>query len=184
MEPLSSRKMAVQPRAFKSAITDIPTPFRYRTMETYRSQRLEVDSSRGFTMIEVLVAIFVLTVGLVALSSLATATLSGTESARFAGLAANLASEKLEDLNRWPYWDPNVYVASGKTAGSLASDIQSSVTSNSITETVNYYDNITIANANGSITETVLSLVGGTETYTTLTHNADGTLTQSQSTTA
>ena len=69
-------------------------------------------------MVEVMVAILVLTVGLVALSSLATATLSGTESARFAGLAANLASEKLEDLNRWPYWDPNVYVASGSTAGS------------------------------------------------------------------
>jgi Tfp pilus assembly protein PilV len=135
-------------------------------------------------MIEVMVAILVLTIGLVALSSLAAKALSGTESSRFAGLAANLASEKLEDLNRWPYWDPNVYVASGNTAGGLAADIQSSVTSNGITETVNYHDDISIADANGSITETVLSLVNGTETYTTLTHNPDGTLNQSQSTTA
>src|SRR5581483_10564663 len=100
--------MAVQPRVSKSAIRDIPTRLRCRTMETYPLQRLEVRASRGFTMIEVMVAILVLTVGLVALSSLATATLSGTENARFGGLAANLASEKLEDLNRWPYWDPNV----------------------------------------------------------------------------
>ena len=150
-------------------------------METYPSQRLEVDSSRGFTMVEVLVAILVLTVGLVALSSLATATLSGTESARFAGLAANLASEKLEDLNRWPYWDPNVYVASGSTAGGLTADAQATVTSQGVTETVNYYDNVYISDSNtsasvqtGAITETVLGLVNGAETYTTLTHNPNG----------
>lgn len=158
-------------------------------METYPSQRLDVDSSRGFTMVEVMVAILVLTIGLVALSSLATATLSGTENARFAGLAANLASEKLEDLNRWPYWDPNVYASSGTTAGSLTSDAQASVTSQGVTETVNYYDNVYISDTNssstvetGAITETVLGLVNGTETYTTLTHNPDGTLHQTQST--
>ena len=157
-------------------------------METYPSQRLELDSSRGFTMVEVMVAILVLTVGLVALSSLATATLSGTESARFAGLAANLASEKLEDLNRWPYWDPNVYVASGSTAGSLTSDAQASVTSQGDTETVNYYDNVYISDSNtsagvqtGAVTETVLGLVSGAETYTTLTHNPNGMLSQTQS---
>lgn len=157
-------------------------------METYPSQRLEPDSSRGFTMVEVMVAILVLTVGLVALSSLATATLSGTENARFAGLAANLASEKLEDLNRWPYWDPNVYVASGSTAGSLTSDAQASVTSQGDTETVNYYDNVYISGSNtsasaqtGAVTETVLGLVNGTETYTTLTHNPSGMLSQTQS---
>ncbi len=157
-------------------------------METYPSQRLEVDSSRGFTMIEVLVAILVLTVGLVALSSLATATLSGTESARFAGLAANSASEKPEDLNRWPYSDPNVYVASGSAAGNLTSDAQASVISQGVTETVNYYDNVYISDSNtsasvqtGAITETVLGLVNGAETYTTLTHNPNGMLSQTQS---
>jgi len=158
-------------------------------METYPSRPHELASSRGFTMVEVLVAILVLTIGLVALSSLATATLSGTENARFAGLAANLASEKLEDLNRWPYWDPNVYAGSGATAGNLSSDAQASVTSQGVTETVNYYDNVYISDTNtsasvqtGAITETVLGLVNGTETYTTLTHNPDGTLAQTQST--
>jgi hypothetical protein len=124
-----------------------------------------------------------MTVGLVALSALAAKTMSGTECSRFAGLAANLASEKLEDLNRWPYWDPSVYVASASTAGSLSSDVQTSVTSG-ITETVNYYDDVSIGNASGAVTETVLGLVGGTEKYTTLTHNPDGTMTQTQATAA
>ncbi len=134
-------------------------------------------------MIEVMVAMFVLTVGLVALSSLATQTLSGTESSRFAGLAANLASEKLDDLNRWPVADPNVWVASG-TAGALNSDVQSSVAAPIDTELVNYYDNVYIGDANGAVTETVLGLNGATEQYTTLTHNPDGTLTVVTSTTA
>ena len=106
-------------------------------METYPLRLRKDLSARGFTMLEVMVAIFVMTVGLVALSALAAKTMSGTESSRFAGLAANLASEKLEDLNRWPYWDPNVYVAAGSTAGGLTSDVQASVTSG-ITETVNW----------------------------------------------
>jgi prepilin-type N-terminal cleavage/methylation domain-containing protein len=152
-------------------------------MEIYPLHRHKNISARGFTMLEVLVAIFVMTVGLVALSALAAKTMSGTESSRFAGLAANLASEKLEDLNRWPYWDPNVYVASASTAGSLSSDVQTSVTSG-ITETVNYYDDVSIGNASGAVTETVLGLVGGTEKYTTLTHNPDGTMTQTQATAA
>jgi prepilin-type N-terminal cleavage/methylation domain-containing protein len=150
-------------------------------METYPLRLRKDLSARGFTMLEVMVAIFVMTVGLVALSALAAKTMSGTESSRFAGLAANLASEKLEDLNRWPYWDPNVYVAAGSTAGGLTSDVQASVTSG-ITETVNYYDDVSIGNASGAVTETVLGLVGGTEKYTTLTHNPDGTLSQTQTT--
>jgi prepilin-type N-terminal cleavage/methylation domain-containing protein len=152
-------------------------------METYPLQRRKSQFARGFTMLEVLVAIFVMTVGLVALSALAAKTMSGTENSRFAGVAANLASEKLEDLNRWPYWDPNVYVAPGNTAGSLTSDVQASVTSG-ITETVNYYDDVSVGNSSGAVTETVLGLVGGAEEYTTLTHNPDGTMTQTQTTAA
>jgi hypothetical protein len=63
------------------------------------------------------------------------------------------------------------------------------VTSQGVTETVNYYDNVYISDSNtsasvqtGAITETVLGLVNGTETYTTLSHNPDGTLSQTQST--
>lgn len=159
-------------------------------METYPSHRRKFGS-RGFTMIEVLVAIIVLTVGLVALSALATQTVTGTQSSRFAGLAANLASEKLEDLNRWPVNDPNVWVAAGSTAGGLTSDVQTSVTSPLDTESINYYDNVYISNTNvstsdesGAVSETVFGMVNGTETYTTLTHNPGGTITSTSTTSA
>lgn len=160
-------------------------------METYQLHRRKPGSSRGFSLLEVMVAIFVLTVGLVSLSALATKTVTGTQNSRFSGLAANLASEKLEDLNRWPVTDPNVWVAAGSTAGSLTSDIQNSVTSPLDTETINYYDNVYIADTNvsttdetGAVSETVFGMVNGTETYTTLTHNPAGTISSTSSTTA
>jgi type IV pilus modification protein PilV len=162
-------------------------------METFRSQRLNQgrskNRSRGFTMVEVLVAMLVLSVGLVSLSSLASQTLYGTARSRFAGLAANLASEKLEDLNRWPAAapyspDPNIYAAAGSTAGSLTADSSGSVTSDGNTETVDYYDDVEMADSNGAVSETVNQLVGGTLKFVTTTHNPDGTITSTSSTTA
>ena len=53
---------------------------------------------------------------------------------------------------------------------------------------MNYYDNVYISDSNtsagvqtGAVTETVLGLVSGAETYTTLTHNPNGMLSQTQS---
>jgi prepilin-type N-terminal cleavage/methylation domain-containing protein len=153
-------------------------------MEILRSHRHKAGRARGFTMIETLVAMLVLTVGLVTLGSLASQTLNGTSRSRFAGLAANLASEKLEDLNRWPTWDPNVYAAGGSTAGSLTTDTSGSVTSNGITENVDYYDDVEISDGNGAVSETVKQLVGGVLKYVTTTHNPDGTMVVTNNTTA
>jgi len=50
----------------------------------------------------------ILSVGLVALGSLAAQTLSGTSRTHFSALAADLASEKLEDSSRWPSFEPNI----------------------------------------------------------------------------
>jgi prepilin-type N-terminal cleavage/methylation domain-containing protein len=131
--------------------------------------------SRGFTLVEVLVSMVVLVVGLVTLSSLAAKTLFGTQRSQFSGVAANLASEKLEDLNRWPSWDPNVYAAPGTTVGSLTADTSASVTSNGITETVAYFDDVENSNANGAVSETVSQQISGVTTFVTTSHNADGT---------
>jgi hypothetical protein len=65
--------------------------------------------------------------------------MAATARSRYMSLAATLASEKLEDLNRWPANDPDVAVTSGSTAGSLTSDIVQSVTVNGSTNDVNYY---------------------------------------------
>ncbi len=144
-----------------------------------------MNGTRGFTLIETMVALFVLAVGLLSLAGLGAQMLSSTSNSHYGSLAADLASEKLEDLNRWPTFDPNVYAASATTVGSLTSDTSASVTSGGIgPETVNYFDDVTIADTTGAISKTVSSVSGGTTTYNTTTHNPDGTITTSSSTSA
>src|SRR6266478_5903918 len=74
---------------------------------------------RGFTLIETLAAILVLTIGLVGLAVLMSNMMTGGARSRYMSEAAMLASEKLEDLERYPAADPDVAVTSGATAGTL-----------------------------------------------------------------
>jgi type IV pilus modification protein PilV len=150
------------------------------------SQSLNLrDGARGFTIIETMVAILVLSVGLLSLAALATQMLTGTSRSHYSSLAADLASEKLEDLSRWPSFDPNVYAASGTTVGSLTSDSSATVTSGGIpAELVNYYDDVDIADLSGAISETVSVVSGGSTSFKTTTHNPDGTISISTATSA
>jgi prepilin-type N-terminal cleavage/methylation domain-containing protein len=114
-------------------------------------------SRTGFSVLEVLIAITVLAIGLSAMASLVAQSLSGTERARFMGLATMLASEKLEDLNRWPGADQHV-----ATGGSLTID--------TTVGTVKYYDDIGLSNTTGQVSETV-AVTGG---YSTVIHKSTG----------
>jgi Tfp pilus assembly protein PilV len=135
-------------------------------------------------MVEVLFSMLLLSVGLATLGSLAAQNLNGTARSRYMGLASTYASEKLEDLNHWPTSDPHVCAPSGTTVGSLTSDVQAvSVTCNGITDTVDYYDDVEISDANGAACETTTSVSSGNELYTTICHNAGGTVTTTTSTT-
>jgi type IV pilus modification protein PilV len=141
--------------------------------------------SRGFSLLEVLVAMVILSIGLVALCSLAAQTMTGTSRSQFTALASDLATEKLEDLSRWPSFDPNIYAASGTTVGSLTSDTSATVTSGGIpSELVNYFDDVEMSDSKGAISETVSQVVSGTTNYKTTSHNPDGTITTSTSTSA
>jgi hypothetical protein len=82
-----------------------------------------------------------------------------------------LASEKLEDLNRWPRVDPHV-----DGGGSLTTDGASG--------SINYYDDIDLVNATGQVSETVSSTSGSTTTYTSVIHNATGYVQSSSNTAA
>lgn len=142
-------------------------------MQTYRFQRSQQparnpDGAGGFSLLEIMIAITILVIGLSAMASLVAQTLGGTERARYTGLATTLASEKLEDLNRWPSVDP--HVAAG---GSL--------TSNSASGSLNYYDDIDLANTTGQVSETVSSTSG---TYTSVIHNATGYVQSNSNTSA
>jgi len=77
-----------------------------------------------------------------------------------------------------------VVVTGGSTAGSLTADSQASVTSNGITETVNYYDDIDISDLNGQVSETVLKMIAGSLQYQTTAHRPDGTIAVTTSATA
>jgi prepilin-type N-terminal cleavage/methylation domain-containing protein len=140
-------------------------------------------STRGFTLIEVLIAVFVFATGLVMLASLATMSLNGTAASRYRGMANTFASEKLEDLNRWPTLDPNVCISTG-TVGSLTSDVQTaSVTCDGITDTISYYDDVAISEANGQDCETVSSTTSSSTIKSTC-HSAGGMTTSSTTATA
>jgi Tfp pilus assembly protein PilV len=146
-------------------------------METYRlhpetpNRFVNASRSAGFSLLEVLIAIPILIIGMSAMAALVAQTLTGTERARDMGLAATLASEKLEDLDRWPTIDPNV-------AGG------GSITADTAVGTIDYFDDVVFADSSGQVSETISTKAGGVTTYVTTAHKADGTVTQTTSTTA
>lgn len=66
------------------------------------------QKNAGFTLIEVLVSIAVLTIGLLGMAALICSTVVFGTNAKFINMANILASEKLDSLNKWPSTDPNV----------------------------------------------------------------------------
>jgi prepilin-type N-terminal cleavage/methylation domain-containing protein len=69
-------------------------------------QLREKQKDAGFTLIEVLMALAILSFGLLALASMQIAAIRGNASAAKADLANNLATATLEDLINLPYDDP------------------------------------------------------------------------------
>lgn len=129
----------------------------------------KLQGQAGFTLIETMVAVVVLTIGLVAMAALMTDMMKNTSRSRYMSEAAILASEKLEDLNKYPASDPEVAVL-GAVAGSLGGDASNGG--------VNYFDDVSIGTASGGITETISGDNGaGGTTYTTVVHSPDGTIT-------
>jgi type II secretory pathway pseudopilin PulG len=140
--------------------------------------RRDRNCSHGFTIIEVLVASFILIVGLSAAAAVIASTLGNTTRSEFMTQAATLATEKLEDLNRYPSSDPNV-VVNGSSAGSLTSNALESVTANGVTTTISYYDEVYFSPSEGSLLETTLEFPSGNAEYLTNTYTPDGTMTSS-----
>jgi Tfp pilus assembly protein PilV len=126
----------------------------------YSKQR----NSRGFTIVEVLVAAFVLFVGLAAVAGVVGSTLGNTARSEYMTQAATLATEKLEDLNRYPSGDANVSVPNGISAGSIASDV------------TGYYDEVYFSPTEGAMVETTSGFnpVTGNPQFTSFTYTPDG----------
>lgn len=159
----------------------------------------------GFTLLEVLVAIIVLAIGLLSAALLMSQNYQSSVRSRYMAEAAQLASEKLEDLGRYPQVDEHVTVPSGANTcgmsgsnceGSLTQDLApQSITVGSSTYTVNYYDSVFVSatnnsgangtTANGSFQETYQTAGGSNPQYATLTFSPNGLIpTVTTSTTA
>jgi Tfp pilus assembly protein PilV len=130
-----------------------------------------------------MIAISILAVGLLGAAALLAQLAGNSTSARYMSEEALLASEKLDDLNRYPYNDPAIAVPNGTSAGSLTTDTTDTVTANGLpAEVVDYFDQVRISSGNGNMVETVLGKdVNGNAQYTTTTHAPDGTISVTQS---
>lgn len=160
-------------------------------METSQSLR---KHEQGMSLVETVVAIAVLSIGLMSMAALMARMISTTSRSGYMSTAMQLASEKLEDLNRYPcsatditHCDANVIVPiAATTAGSLTADTSASITSDSETVLVDYWDEVRFNATGGAIREIKTGLNGGgATTYTTITHSPDGTVvTDANNTTA
>jgi type IV pilus modification protein PilV len=98
-----------------------------------REQGLPASSVAGFTLIEVLVAIVILTVGLLAVGTMQISAIRGNFMGGNTSIALSLASEKMEDLLNKDYNDANL---SDSNTGNNSSSNLSSTTSVDHVETV------------------------------------------------
>jgi Tfp pilus assembly protein PilV len=141
----------------------------------------------GFTLLETILSMVILTVGMLALASLFAKTTLTSNMSRYMSTQSLLASEKLDDLNRLSAKTPPppaIAVAPGGTAGSLVADTTAVVTSGAITQNVDYFDTVQISAGNSGVSETFTGLNGGGQTtYTTVTHSPNGVVTPAAATT-
>ena len=163
-----------------------------------RSPARKQARDQGFTLLECMIAIFILTVGVMGLALLGARMMSTGQQSKYMSVAATLASEKLEDLNRWNSNETPVCIPTGSTTvGSLTTDVRQTTTcpgAGGASDSVAYYDDISLSlnenNGNcpnstaGCFAETISSVVNGNATYTTTFHSPDGIINTSSSGTA
>ena len=143
----------------------------------------------GFTLLEVLVSLTVLAIGLLASALLMTNSYKYSVRSRYMSEAAQLASEKLEDLNRFPTVDEHVAVMSGDNEcgitgenceGSItpppAAGQTAQITVGGSSYTVNYSDAVFMSTANGQLQETYQTATGANPQYATLTFSPSGVI--------
>lgn len=141
----------------------------------------------GFTLIETLIALAILTIGVMAMALLGMRTMQTSQHSKYMAVAATLASEKLEDLNRWDgTHDAPVCVPNGSTSvGSLTTDVLQTTTCPSAQSgPVAYYDDVSLTLTNstgncppssaGCFAETISTITNGSTQFTTIYHSPDG----------
>lgn len=114
--------------------------------------------SGGFSVIEVIIAMFVFAVGILSLAALMCMVNLNTDRSRYMGVATNLATEKLEYLNRYAASSTDAPVTVG---GNLNSDYSG------------YYDDVQVSSDNGKLQEVTYN--PSTSQYVVFSHYFDTT---------
>jgi len=150
-----------------------------------RPKKAEVEA--GFTLLEVMVALMVLTVGLMSIALLMANVYKQTVRSRYASLASMMATEKMEDLLSYGQSDPRAHLAGGTLTTSIStatlSDTPVNASWNGGTVTVDYYDTVTLNNSSSTTTpamqetlEILTTTTPATVEYVTQSFYANGIL--------
>ena len=115
--------------------------------------RRRARGSAGFTLLEVLISLIILTVGMLALVGLISKTSSSTDRSRYMSMVGLLTSEKLEELTRLPASDPAIAITAGSSSGSLTANTGPVTVGAS---KVSYYDEVYMSSESGKIVVTTL----------------------------
>lgn len=137
-----------------------------------------IANTRGFTPLVAITAILVLAVGLLTAGIVRGKIRTTGRRSSYMTLASKLASDKLEDLTRWQPADPNVCVPAGSdSTGSLTADAVQTITcSGGATDNASYFDDVRMGATDGTFSETVQTVRGGSTVYVTTRHSADGSI--------
>src|SRR5205807_6951172 len=106
-------------------------------------------NQRGFSLAEVLVAMTIMAIGLLGAAALMSNMSVSANDSRYMSIEALLASEKLEDLNRYQSSDDHISVTAGASSGSLTADLTALVGATQ----VDYFDTVQISSGAGKIEE-------------------------------
>ena len=115
----------------------------------------------GFTLLETMIAITILSVGLLSMAGLIAKSTASSSVSRYTSTQSLLASEKLDELSALASSDPSLGAGGSLTAN-----------------TSGYFDQILISNSTNGITETSTGVSGGSTVYNTTTHSPNGTVTE------
>ncbi|MDP8256045.1 MAG: prepilin-type N-terminal cleavage/methylation domain-containing protein [Candidatus Alcyoniella australis] len=129
-----------------------------------------IDSRAGFTLIEVVVAMGILTVGILALIPALLFNIKSNTLARNRGLANQLAVQKLEHIKSWPlYYD---YDSTNRGSSSVANTTLYGTEPISVTNTPVQFTRSTSVYTNGTTADCGTAILFGSSTHG-VTHNLD-----------
>ncbi|MBZ5535281.1 MAG: hypothetical protein LAO31_04935 [Acidobacteriia bacterium] len=122
---------------------------------------VRIRMERGFSILELMIALFVLLFGFITMANLIATSVVVNRSSNHLTSIAQLASEKLEEIRALDATDPRVYPAilSGSpgapvTGGSLTGDVTTPVNVGGVNYTISYFDVVYVNQRDGSITRT------------------------------